>query len=257
MKSKIIILIILAIQICGAITFTAVNAKYLYGTTDNLFYLWRYGAFSLIGIAAGIICSFIPLEKIDRFFNKAVKWTFVTIVILAVLLYLFDLFFYYDHGLVLKERILVWLDPDAYANSNGYIIMINRQIREGAQLFGGRDIGFIKLFVNDMILSYMIGTSGWVLFGAVILLSTLLVLKMSTESFKIEIPICRFIAMTIWIYIAVSFLWNIAMVFNIMPLTNSHFPFLSYDRSSLVFDMCLMGIFIRMATVGGKSNFVR
>lgn len=257
MKNKIIILLIIALQICGAITFATINAKYIYGTTDNLFYLWRYGAFSLFGIVGGVASGFIPLERIGRFYNKTVKWTVITIASLAMLLFLFDLFFYYSDCLALKDHVLAWLDPTAYANSNGYLIVKNMQIREGAQIFGGQDIGFTKPFVSEMVLSYLIGTFGWILFGMVILLAAFLTYIMFIQSLEIQIPICRFIAMAILLYMAFSFLWNIAMVFNLVPLTSSHFPFLSYDRFSLVFDLCLMGVFIRMGTVGLNNNFVR
>lgn len=248
-KNKMILLLILSLQICGAITFATVNAKYLHGKSDNLFYFWRYGAFSLFGIISGMICSTIPFEKMGQFYNKTVKWVAIMFALLAVSLFLFDLFFYYDHGFILKDCTLAWLDPIAYANSNGYLIVRNMQIREDAQLLGGQGIGFTGIFVSEMVLSYIIGTCGWILFGMVVFLAVCLMFKMFIRSIRIEITICRFIAMAIWVYIAFSFLWNIAMVFNIMPLTSSHFPFVSYDRFSLVFDLCMMGIFIRMITV--------
>lgn len=246
MKNKIIIVLILALQICGAITFATINAKYLYGTSDDLFYFWRYGAFSLFGIIGGVVCYFIPLEKADRFYNKAVKRTIIAIASLAALLFILNLFFYFNDGLTLKDSVNAWLNPAAYANSNGYLILKNLQIREAAQLFGGQDIGFNGLFVNEMVLSYIIGTLGWVFFGIVLLSATFLSYTMLARSLKIQIPICRLIAVSIWVYITFSFIWNVCTVFNLVPFASCHFPFLSYDRFSLVFDLCLMGIFIRM-----------
>lgn len=244
-----IILLILGLQICGALTFATVNPKYLYGTEDNLFYFWRYGAFSLFGIIGGIICYFIPFESMNKYLKNTVKWTIVTIVSLSAAIFLFHLFFYYSDGLVLKESTQAWLDPKAYINSSGYLIMKNMKIREMAQLFGGHNIGFDKLFANESILSYIIGTLGWILFGVVIFLSVALAYNMFIQGMKIKMPLCRFIAIATWVYIVFSFLWNSMMIFNLIPFAEIHFPFLSYDRFSLVFDLCLMGIFVRMTTL--------
>ncbi len=251
-KNKSILLPVFILQICGIITFATMNTKELYGKWDHLFYFWRYGAFSLYGLIGGILCCFIPIEKLDRFFNKTVKRLIIVFAALAAVIFLADLFFYYSDGLVLKQRVLAWLDPLAYKYRNGYWAFRNQQIREAAQLLGGEDMVFIKSFAHDMVLGYIIGTFGWLKFGLVGFLALFLSYRMLKQVLCMNRPSYRFMATGIWIYITASFLWNIAMVFNWMPLGRSHFPFVSYARFYLIFDWCILGVFMRLTSIEGQ-----
>jgi cell division protein FtsW (lipid II flippase) len=75
---------------------------------------------------------------------------------------------------------------------------------------------------------------------------------MFIKRLKTAIPICKFIASVILLYIVFSFIGNVAMLYNWLPVTGFHFPFVSYNRFTLIFDLCLMGILIRMTDIGSK-----
>jgi cell division protein FtsW (lipid II flippase) len=252
LKSKSILVPIIALQLCGAIIFSTVNAKYLYGTDDNLFYFWRYGAFSLFGIIGGIACYFIPVEKINRFFSKTVKWGVAAISLLLYGLYWLDNNFY-----SIPHRISIWLDPYIDPKGAGYGIINRHEILQSAQIFGGVDKGVNAYDINNYILSYTTQRLGLVMFCIIIVIMAVLVIFMFTARKKITVPLCKFISFVIFLYITLSFALNITMTFNWLPVTNFHFPFISYDRFTLIFDLCMISVFIRMTRVGTESKFTR
>lgn len=252
LKSKYIIIPIFALQLCGAIIFSTVNAKYLYGTDDNLFYFWRYGAFSLLGIIGGIACSFIPIEKFNQFFNKTLKWG-----VAVILLLFYGLYWLCNNFYSIPHRISLWLDPYIDSMGAGYGIINRHEIFKSAQLFGGVHKGVNAYDANYYILSYTTQSLGLVMFFVLIVIMLVLVICMFIEHKKITEPLCKFISFVIFLYITFSFAFNMAMTFNWLPLTSFHFPFISYDRYSLIFDLCIIGVFIRMRGIGTASEFMR
>lgn len=251
-KSKFIIVLILVLQLCGAIIFSTINAKYLYGTDNNLFYFWRYGAFSLFGIIGGIACYFIPIERLNRFFNKTIKWIVVLISTLLYGLYWLDNNFY-----SIPHRISIWLNAYSDPTGAGYGVINRHEILQSAQIYGGVDKGVNAYEINNYILSYIAQRLGLVMFCVIIAIMVILVIFMFIERKKITVPLCKFISLVIFLYITISFTFNIAMAFNWLPITNFHFPFISYDRFTLIFDLCLMSIFIRMTRFGTESKLMR
>jgi Bacterial cell division membrane protein len=249
LRNKYIIILILALQLCGAIIFSTVKAKYLYGTNDNLFYFWRYGAFSLFGIIGGIACYFIPLEKLDRIFSKPIRQI---ITVTALLLY--GLYWIGNNFYTLPYRISIWLDPYIDPNGAGYGIIHRIGVLQSAHIFGGIDAEINTHVSSEYILCYTAQRLGLVMICAVIVIMVVLVIFMFTICNKIAVPLCKFISFIILLYITFSFVWNIAATFNWLPVSSSHFPFISYNRFTLIFDLCMMGIFIRMTTVGILEN---
>lgn len=150
------------------------------------------------------------------------------------------------------NRLLVWVDPEAYATSGGYQVLQGLYAVASGGIFGkGIGEGLQKFFVpeaqNDMIFSIICEELG--LFGAVSLIVVFIVLlfrcnKIATCAPDIEGSL---IVIGVMVHIAIQVVLNIAVVLNIIPNTGIIFPFVSYGGSSILFVMTEIGLVLSVS----------
>ncbi len=239
----------MSLQLCGAVIFSTVNAKYLYGTEDPLFYLWRYCVFSLFGIIGGTVFYLIPVEKFNPYFNKSLKWIITVVPLVFYMLYWLD-----NNLYAIPQRISIWLNPYTDPMGAGYGVIQRLEGLQSARIFGGVHTGLDGNDAGRYVLSYTTQRLGLVMLSLIVAIMLVLIIFMFAAWRKTTVHLCKFIAFIIFLYITFSFAGNIAMTFNLLPVRVLHFPFVSYLRFTLVFDLCLTGLFIRVTEVGANPD---
>ncbi len=157
-----------------------------------------------------------------------------------------------------KDRITVWLNPEAYQLTGGWQTLQGLMAIGSGGLFGlgyGKSLlkyCYISEPANDMIFAVLCEELGF--FGAflALLLFALLILRGYHIALRAESVFARLASLGIVTKIAVQALLNVAVVTNTIPNTGISLPFFSYGGSSLIMLFLEMGILLsvsRFATV--------
>lgn len=160
------------------------------------------------------------------------------------------------------DRILVWMDPQAYAGDTGYqTIQALYAIGSGGIFGKGLGQSMQKLVVpeaqNDMIFSIICEELG--LFGgiAIILLFILLLWRFIMVAGNAKDLYGALIVTGVVTHIAVQVFLNIAVVTNTIPNTGVTLPFISYGGSSLFFLLAEIGMVLSVARVNNRESAER
>ncbi len=145
------------------------------------------------------------------------------------------------------RRIIVWLNPEAYASDGSYQTL-QGLYAIGSGGFFGKGLGnsaqkmIIPEVQNDMILSVIceeLGVCGalmlLVLFG-MLLYRLLFIAQNAPDMYG------SMIVTGIFAHIALQVILNVAVVTNMIPTTGITLPFISYGGTSILFLMAEMGI---------------
>ena len=146
------------------------------------------------------------------------------------------------------SRIMVWLNPEEYADSGGYQVMQGLYAIGSGGLFGkglgnsAQKLGFVPEATNDMIFSIIWEELG--IFGAIciILLFIFMIRRMRVVACNAPNLFGSMIVIGVMAQISMQVVLNIAVVTNSMPNTGVSLPFISYGGTSLVFLMAEMGL---------------
>ena len=158
------------------------------------------------------------------------------------------------------KRILVWLDPAAYADDTGYQVLQGLYGVGSGGIFGKglgqsmQKLGYIPEAQNDMIFSIICEELG--LFGAVsiILLFMLLCWRFMMVAMNASSMFGSLLTIGVMTHIAVQVILNIAVVTNTIPNTGVTFPFSSYGGSSIVILMAEIGLVLNVARTNASGN---
>lgn len=152
------------------------------------------------------------------------------------------------------ERILAWLDPEAYADGKGFQTLQALYAIGSGGIWGKglgqsmQKLGFIPEAQNDMIFSIICEELG--LFGAVaiILMFLLLIWRLMDIAMKAPDLFGALLAVGVMGHIAIQVILNIAVVTNTIPNTGISLPFISYGGSSVTFLLAEFGLVFNVAT---------
>ncbi len=158
------------------------------------------------------------------------------------------------------KRILVWLDPVAYADDTGYQVLQGLYGVGSGGIFGKglgqsmQKLGYIPEAQNDMIFSIICEELG--LFGAIsiILLFMLLCWRFMMVAMNASSMFGSLLAIGVMTHIAVQVILNIAVVTNAIPNTGVTFPFFSYGGSSIVILMAEIGLVLNVARANAAGD---
>ncbi len=159
-----------------------------------------------------------------------------------------------------KERITVWLNPEAYKLTGGW------QTLQGLMAIGsggilGNGFGnsvmkhcYVSEPANDMIFSILCEEFGTV--GAILTLSLFaaLVIRGTVVALRATDVYSRLVAFGICAKLAVQVLLNVAVVTNSIPNTGISLPFFSYGGSSLIMLFFEMGMLL---SVSRQSKIIK
>lgn len=138
------------------------------------------------------------------------------------------------------ERVLAWLDPDAYAAGKGFQTLQALYAIGSGGIFGKgigqsmQKLGFLPEAQNDMIFSIICEELGF--FGAlcVILLFLLLIWRCIVTANNATDMYGALLVVGFTGHIAIQVILNIAVVTNLIPNTGISLPFISYGGSAIV-----------------------
>ena len=146
------------------------------------------------------------------------------------------------------ERILAWLDPEAYASGKGFqTLQALYAIGSGGILGKGlgqsmQKLGFLPEAQNDMIFSIICEELG--LFGAIAVLMMFILLIWRCMIIANNAPdlFGALLVVGVMGHIAIQVILNVAVVTNAIPNTGISLPFISYGGSSVMFLLAEIGI---------------
>ena len=146
------------------------------------------------------------------------------------------------------ERILAWLDPEAYASGKGFqTLQALYAIGSGGILGKGlgqsmQKLGFLPEAQNDMNFSIICEELG--LFGAIAVLMMFILLIWRCMIIANNAPdlFGALLVVGVMGHIAIQVILNVAVVTNTIPNTGISLPFISYGGSSVMFLLAEIGI---------------
>lgn len=146
------------------------------------------------------------------------------------------------------NRILVWLNPEAYSDVGGYQVMQALYAIGSGGFFGKglgnstQKLGALPEAQNDMIFSIICEELG--VFGAVLVILMFVYLLYRLFFIAQNAPdlLGSLIASGIFVHIALQVVLNIAVVTNLIPTTGITLPFVSYGGTSILFLMAEMAL---------------
>jgi len=151
------------------------------------------------------------------------------------------------------ERVLAWLDPEAYASGKGFQTLQALYAIGSGGVFGKglgqsmQKLGFLPEAQNDMIFSIICEELG--LFGAfaIILMFMLLLWRFMVIANNANDLFGALLVVGVLGHIAIQVILNIAVVTNTIPNTGISLPFISYGGSSIVFLLVEIGLVLSVA----------
>ena len=152
-----------------------------------------------------------------------------------------------------KDRITVWLDPEAYKLTGGWQTLQGLMAIGSGGLFGkGLGRGELKYCyvsepANDMIFAILCEELGLVGALCALGLFALLILRGYKIAHGVDSTYEKLLCLGIVTKIAVQTLLNVAVVTNTIPNTGISLPFFSYGGSSLIMLFFEMGIILSIS----------
>jgi cell division protein FtsW len=152
------------------------------------------------------------------------------------------------------NRVMIWLNPENYADGKGYQTVQALYAIGSGGLFGKglgkslQKLGFIPESQNDMIFSIICEELG--LFGAVfvILIFALMLWRIVHIAQNSPDLFGTLLTTGVFAHVAIQVILNIAVVTNFIPNTGVSLPFISYGGSSSVVLLAEMGIVLNVSS---------
>ncbi len=150
------------------------------------------------------------------------------------------------------ERVLAWLNPEAYASGKGFQTLQALYAIGSGGIFGKglgesmQKLGFLPEAQNDMIFSIICEELG--LFGAVavILLFLLLIWRCMIIANNSPDLFGALLVVGVMGHLAIQVILNIAVCTSVIPNTGISLPFISYGGSSVMFLLIEIGIVLNV-----------
>lgn len=151
------------------------------------------------------------------------------------------------------ERVLAWLDPEAYADDEGFQTLQALYAIGSGGIWGKglgqsmQKLGFLPEAQNDMIFSIICEELG--LFGAIAIIFMFIMLIWRLMVIANNAPDLFGALLTVGVmgHIAIQVILNIAVVTNTIPNTGISLPFISYGGSSVMFLLIEIGLVLSVA----------
>ena len=151
------------------------------------------------------------------------------------------------------QRILAWLDPQAYAEGRAFQTLQGLYAIGSGGVFGKglgqsmQKLGYIPEAQNDMIFSIVCEELG--MFGAIsiLLMFILLIWRFIMIANNAQDFFGGMVVTGVLTHIAVQVILNIAVVTNTIPNTGVTLPFISYGGTSVLFLLTEVGLCMSVA----------
>jgi len=150
-------------------------------------------------------------------------------------------------------RIRVWLNPEAYADGDGFQVMQALYAVGSGGLFGKglgngvQKLGNIPESQNDMVYTVICEELGVVGGIAVILIFMFMIWRFAVIANNVDDLFGSMLVVGVMAHIGVQAVVNLAVVMNLFPNTGVPLPFLSYGGSSIMILLIEIGIVLAVS----------
>lgn len=173
------------------------------------------------------------------------RYILATLILIAgAALYVYIIYSNRDSSLGYRgERVLAWLDPNAYASGKGFqTLQALYAIGSGGIMGKGigqsmQKLGYIPEAQNDMIFAIICEELGFVGAICVIAMFLLLLWRCLIIAYNAPDMFGAFLVIGFMAHISLQVILNIAVVTNTIPNTGISLPFISYGGSAV---MCIL-----------------
>lgn len=164
-------------------------------------------------------------------------------------------------GGYVSERFSAWKDPFADPEDSGYQIVQSIYALAKGGLFGvgiGQGIqkmGALPTADTDYVVAILAEELGFVGVLTLSLLYAILVGRLLWKAIHTEDKLGKLLLFGIGLNFALSFLWNMGVVSNLLPPKGIALPLVSYGTSNLVASMLMIGIAQSVINYSDKKSF--
>lgn len=168
--------------------------------------------------------------------------------LLMLLLFVFVVYYILTSKGYVAERLSAWRDPFVDPEDSGYqIIQSLYALARGGIMGVGIGQGLQKLGPlpasdTDYVIAIIGEEMGFVGVFAVIILYAILVGRLIWYALMSKEQVEKLLLFGVAMNFAISFLWNLAMVSNLIPPKGIALPFVSYGSSNLLASLIFLGI---------------
>ncbi|MDG5472015.1 FtsW/RodA/SpoVE family cell cycle protein [Jeotgalibacillus sp. ET6] len=201
---------------------------YFFLQIPNLHSLFLYTAMVFM------MAWFSPMVK------KKVMW--ISIVPLgAVVIGMFAFWFTADDYQL--SRIMGYLNPEAYAEEEGYLYLHLQQLLSQAGWFGAEGSKeFLNAAHTDFVFVSLTYYFGYAFAIALLLILSFIAIRMIVISRQLKDTFGRLLLTGSMTLYAVQLIYNVGMVLGFLPLTSFALPFISYGLMPTLFNALLIGV---------------
>ena len=208
-------------------------------------------------LSSGIII--VGIAFVMMFVACKRKWPFVltAALIAAVILFAEPVALALEQVGILHEyqleRILVWKEPEAYAQDGGFQVLQGLYASGSGGLLGkglGQSIqklSFLPEPQNDMIFAIICEELGLFVAVSVILIFLFMLYRFMVIAGNAPDLFGALLVVGVMAHIAIQVVLNIAVVTNVIPNTGITLPFISYGGTSVLFLMIEMGMVLSVS----------
>lgn len=140
--------------------------------------------------------------------------------------------------------INIWND----INDSGYVYNQLKIMRDSSVLIGrgvNFDLNRLPEFYNDVILSSIVYSFGWVVGAIVVILIATLLIRIIRVAINVKNRYGKSLVLGLTTILGVQFIWNI--LFNLgLAVGGVSLPFMSYCGTSMIINMFIIGIIINV-----------
>ena len=155
------------------------------------------------------------------------------------------------------ERILAWLDLEAYADTKGFQTIQSLYGIGSGGIWGKgigksmQKLGFLPEAQNDMIFSVVCEELGAIGGIAIMFMYLMLLWRIRDAAKLTKDPFGALLVSGVFAHIAIQVVLNIAVATSVIPNTGVSLPFISYGGSSAIFLLAEIGIVMNV----GRNAF--
>ncbi len=207
---------------------------------------------AIIVMGISLLMCFVADPKYKKYLVAAVAVVVVAVVGVALIVALTQ--GEAGSGNYRFDRVLAWLDPEAFADDDGFQTLQALYAIGSGGIWGKglgqsmQKLGFLPEAQNDMVFSIICEELG--LFGAfcVILLFIMLIWRFMFIANNAPDLFGALLVVGVMAHFAIQVILNIAVVTNTIPNTGITLPFISYGGTSVVFLLAEIGLVLNVAS---------
>ncbi|HDX9580713.1 TPA: FtsW/RodA/SpoVE family cell cycle protein [Bacillus pseudomycoides] len=153
------------------------------------------------------------------------------------------LFFWSSVKAYRMDRILGFLNPENYADAQGYMYVRLKEFVSSAGWFGtSGNMEFTPAAHTDFVFASLTYYYGYLLALILVLILSLFVARIMVISHKINDRYGKLLLVGGVTLFVVQFIYNVGMILGLLPIASISLPFISYGLMPTLFNAFLMGI---------------